>query len=74
MHTIVTQLQREEKDECIQNPKENSITQDRIDEIFSRYFIWFMNNNIEEFQIFSKFYREKFLNPNFLFSPRSNFN
>ena len=74
MNAIVSQLQRKEQSEHVQNPKEKMISEDRIDAIFSRYFIWFMNNNIEEFQIFSKFYREKFLNQNFLFTQRRNLN
>ena len=42
--------------------QKNTLNETRVDEIISRYFIWFMNNNIEEFQMFSKFWSHGFLN------------
>ena len=30
--------------------KENKLNEARINKALSRYFIWFLNNNIEEFQ------------------------
>ena len=47
--------------------KKNKINETRAYEILSRYFIWFMNNNIEEFQMFSKFWSRAFLNHTSLF-------
>ena len=31
-----------------------------VNDTLSRYFIWFANNNIEEFQIFTKFCNQRF--------------
>lgn len=51
-------LQQKEKIHEIDAKKEKHDTSDeaRINEILSRYFVWFTNNNIEEFQTFYKFW------------------
>lgn len=53
-----TELGKVEVFETKPNESENT----SINEIFSRYFIWFTKNNIEEFQMFSKFCNQRFTN------------
>jgi len=45
----------------IKREKQNELIKTRIDEILMTYSIWFMKNNIEEFQMFCKFWNEQFI-------------
>ena len=40
--------------------KQNKSDEPSINEMLSRYSIWFMKNNIEEFQMFCKFWNQRF--------------
>jgi len=45
----------------IKREKQNESSEMRIDDILIRYSIWFIRNNIEEFQMFCKFWNEQFM-------------
>lgn len=45
----------------IKREKQNEPSETRIDDILIRYSIWFIRNNIEEFQMFCKFWNEQFM-------------
>ena len=44
----------------IMKEKQNESDDARIYEILSKYSIWFIKNNIEEFQMFSKFWNQQY--------------
>jgi len=44
----------------INQEKQNETDETRVNEILIRYFVWYINNNIEEFQTFFKFWNQKF--------------
>ena len=54
--------------------QENLPTETKMYDVLSKYFIWFMNNNIEEFQTFSKFWSYGILNQTMLFEKDRKFN
>ena len=53
--------QHKEHNVNIKREKQNELIKARIDEILMTYSIWFMKNNIEEFQMFCKFWNEQFI-------------
>ncbi len=60
MSTILQQLQKEPSKVDVLETKQIEPENSSINEILSRYFVWFTNNNIEEFQMFSKFCNQRF--------------
>ncbi|MGI9565510.1 MAG: hypothetical protein ACR2LL_00670 [Nitrosopumilus sp.] len=74
MKTILQLQNTEEKREDNNETKKIPLNETGIEEIFSLYFIWFMNNNIEDFQMFSKFCSQGFLNQALFFGPEREFN
>ena len=54
-----TQQYKELHNVEIMKEKQNESDDTRIYEILSKYSTWFMKNNIEEFQMFSKFWNKK---------------
>jgi len=56
-----TQLHKELHNVALKREKQNESGETRIDEILIAYSIWFMKNNIEEFQMFCKFWNEQFI-------------
>jgi len=62
MKTILQQHKKEIHNVETNQKKQNESDEVRINEILSRYFIWFMNNNVEEYQMFFKFWNQKFMN------------
>ena len=55
-----TQQYKELHNVEIMKEKQNKSDDTRIYEILSKYSIWFMKNNIEEFQMFSKFWNQQY--------------
>jgi hypothetical protein len=55
-----TQQYKELHNVEIMKEKQNESDDTRIYEILSKYSIWFMKNNIEEFQMFSKFWNQQY--------------
>ena len=53
-----TQLHKELHNVALKREKQNESGETRIDEILIAYSIWFMKNNIEEFQMFCKFWNK----------------
>jgi hypothetical protein len=60
MRTILPQHKKELHGVEIKEEKQNESDKIRINEILSGYSIWFMKNNIEEFQMFCKFWNQQF--------------
>lgn len=56
-----TQQYKELHNVEIMKEKQNESDDTRIYEILSKYSIWFMKNNIEEFQMFSKFWNQQYI-------------
>ena len=56
-----TQEHKELHNVEIKRIKQNELGEAKIDEILMSYSIWFMKNNIEEFQMFYKFWNEQFI-------------
>ena len=44
----------------VKKEKQNELDEARINEMLIHYSIWFMKNNIEEFQMFCKFWNQQF--------------
>ena len=44
----------------VKKEKQNKSGEARINEMLTSYSIWFMKNNIEEFQMFCKFWNQQF--------------
>lgn len=44
----------------VKKEKQNESDKTRINEMLSEYSIWFMKNNIEDFQMFCKFWNQQF--------------
>jgi hypothetical protein len=55
-----TQQYKELHNVEIMKEKQNELDDTRIYEILSKYSTWFMKNNIEEFQMFSKFWNQQY--------------
>ena len=62
MIATVQQHKKELHNVDVKKKKQSESDEARINEILSRYFTWFINNNIKEFQIFSKFWNQRFTN------------
>jgi len=61
MSTILQQQnKREERNETAKIEQQSRPRNNSINDTLSRYFIWFANNNVEEFQIFTKFCNQRF--------------
>jgi len=60
MRTIPQQHKKELYNVEFKKEKQNESNEVRVNEMLSRYSIWFMKNNIEEFQIFCKFWNQQF--------------
>ena len=60
------QIGKKETDPKFEKEKQNELDKTEINEIVSRHFIWFMNNNIDEFQMFCKFWNQTFINQSLL--------
>lgn len=71
-----TILQQEKTETRLERHKsqENFCIETRLFDVISRYFIWFTNNNVEEFQTFSKFWNHMLLNQTSLFETNRKFN
>jgi len=52
----------------INQEKQSETDEVRVNEILIRYFVWYINNNIEEFQTFFKFWNQKFTNQSSVYS------
>ncbi len=42
--------------------KQKESNEAKINELLSSYFVWFMNNGIDEFRMFCKFWNKQFSN------------
>ncbi len=62
MNTTLQQQNTELGKVDVLETKQNEPENTSINEIFSKYFVWFTKNNIEEFQMFSKFCNQRFTN------------
>ncbi len=62
MSTILQQHPKELDKVDVLETKQIEPENSSINEILSRYFVWFTNNNIKEFQMFSKFCNQRFTN------------
>ena len=62
MKAILQQPKKEIHKVKINQEKQIESEEARINEILTRYFFWFMNNNIEEYNMFFKFWNQKFIN------------
>ena len=51
----------------INQERQSESDETRINKTLTRYFVWYMNNNIEEFRICFKFWNEKFTNHSSVF-------
>ena len=68
MSTVLHQQnKRVESSETAKIEQENRPRKNSVNDTLSRYFIWFVNNNIEEFQIFTKFCNQRFSEQTSLF-------
>lgn len=67
MKAILQQQKKVFPNEDVENKKENKSEEARVNEILSRYFAWFINNNIEEFQMFCTFWNQKITNQSSIF-------
>ncbi len=66
MKTVLQQRKKELSDVNIES-RENKSEDVRVNEVLSRYFIWFMNNNIEEFQKLCTFWNQRITNQSSIF-------
>ena len=71
MSTILQQRYKEPCKVDVLETKQIEPENTSIDEILSRYFVWFTNNNIEEFQMFSKFCNQRFTDQTSVFLRQS---
>ena len=46
----------------VETNQEKHTEEARINEMLTRYFVWYMKNNIEEYNMFYKFWNQKFTN------------
>lgn len=58
MQEILQQQRNEIYEIDVKNEKSNTSDEVRINKMVSRHFVWFMNNNIEEFQTFYRFWNQ----------------
>ena len=61
MRTIPQRYKKEFYNVEFKKEKQNESDEMRINEMLSRYSIWFMKNNIKEFQTFCKFWNQQFI-------------
>jgi hypothetical protein len=71
MQTILQQRHKEPGKVDVLETKQIEPENSSIIEILSRYFVWFTNNNIEEFQMFSKFCNQRFTDQTSVFLRQS---
>lgn len=62
MIVTLQQLKKEPHNVEVKKKKQSETNESVINEILFRYFTWFTNNNIKEFQMFCKFWNQKFAN------------
>ena len=62
MKETLQQHKKKIHDVDVKKEKQSEPYETRINEILSRYFVWLINNNIGEFQIFCKFWNQRFTN------------
>ncbi len=67
MKAIRQQHKKEIHNVEINQEKQSKSDEARVNEILIRYFAWYINNNIEEFQTFFKFWNQKFTNQSSVF-------
>jgi len=63
----VLQQQKNELSNADIESGENKSEEARFNEVLSRYFVWFMNNNIEEFQKLCTFWNQRITNQSSIF-------
>ena len=56
----ITQQRKELHNVEVKNEKQNESDEASINEMLFSHSIWFMKNNIEEFQMFCKFWNQQF--------------
>jgi len=65
MRTIPHQHKKELDTVEVRKEKQNESNETRVNEMLFEYYIWFMKNNIEEFQMFCKFWNQRFAPNNY---------
>ena len=61
MSTVLQQQNKgEEKRETVKIEQQSKPRNNSVNDTLSKYFMWFANNNVEEFQIFTKFCNQRF--------------
>ena len=63
----VLQQQKNERSNSDTERIESKSEETRVNEVLSRYFVWFMNNNIEEFQKLCTFWNQRITNQSSIF-------
>ena len=67
MKSTLQQYGKELHNVEVKKKKQSESNETRTTEILSKYFIWLVNNNIKEFQIFYKFWNQKFTTQSLFF-------
>ena len=67
MKSTLQQYEKEFHNVEIKKEKQSESNETRTTEILSKYFIWLVNNNIKEFQIFYKFWNQRCTNQSLFF-------
>ena len=67
MKAVLQQQKNELSNADTERRIESKSEETRVNEVLSRYFVWFMNNNIEEFQKLCTFWNQKITNQSSIF-------
>ncbi len=59
MKSTLQQYEKEFHNVEVKKEKQSESNETRTAKILSKYFIWLVNNNIKEFQIFYKFWNQR---------------
>lgn len=67
MKAVLQQRKKELSNLDMEKSKESRSEETKVNEILSRYFVWFLNNNMEEFQKICTFWNQKITNQSSIF-------
>ena len=59
MKSTLQQYEKKLHNVEVTKKKQSKLNETRTTEILSKYFIWLVNNNIKEFQMFYKFWNQR---------------
>jgi hypothetical protein len=59
MKSTLQQYEKELHNVEVTKKKQSKLNETRTTEILSKYFMWLVNNNIKEFQMFYKFWNQR---------------